>query len=159
VRDGQDGKHFSITSVKPHHTPVDIINHFMSDLLQVFLSTLLISFTRSPNFSTTPTELIADYRVGLTDMLTPKDPRRFDPRFRAAKGKEIKGLARRATCRVVCAEDLPDNAKSMDVGRSVAASSQMLVSVKEWYSKAIALATFLDESALPRFRDDDINGF
>jgi hypothetical protein len=32
VRDGQDEKPFSITSVKPHHTPVDISNNFMSDL-------------------------------------------------------------------------------------------------------------------------------
>jgi hypothetical protein len=46
VRDGQDGKPFSITSVKPHHTPVDISNHFMSDLRQVFHSTLLNSSSR-----------------------------------------------------------------------------------------------------------------
>jgi hypothetical protein len=43
----------------------------------------------------------------------------------------------------------------LDVGRSVEASSQMLVRVQEWYAKAIALATFFDESALPLFRDDD----
>jgi MULE transposase domain/SWIM zinc finger len=47
----------------------------------------------------------------------------------------------------------------LDVGRNVAASSQMLVRVKEWYAKAIALATFFDESALPLFRDDDNGGF
>jgi MULE transposase domain len=47
----------------------------------------------------------------------------------------------------------------LDVGRNVAASSQMLVPVKEWYAKAIALATYFDESALLLFRDDDIDGF
>jgi hypothetical protein len=47
----------------------------------------------------------------------------------------------------------------LDVGRNVAASSQMLVRVKEWYAKAIALAIFFDESALPLFVDDDNGGF
>jgi hypothetical protein len=32
----------------------------------------------------------------------------------------------------------------LHVGRNVAANSQMLVRVKEWYAKAIALATYLD---------------
>jgi hypothetical protein len=109
----QDEEPFSITSVKPHHKPVDISNHPMSDLRQVFYSTLLNSSSRSPNFSSTPTELSADYRVGLTDVLTTNARRRFDPRFRAAKNKEIKGLARHGTWRVVCAEDLPDNANVM----------------------------------------------
>jgi hypothetical protein len=89
VRDGQDEKPFSITSVKPHHAPVDISNHFMSELRQVFHSTLLNSSSRSSNFSITPTELSANYRVGITDVLSPEDTRRFDPRFRAAKEKEI----------------------------------------------------------------------
>jgi Reverse transcriptase (RNA-dependent DNA polymerase) len=113
VRDGQDKKPFSITSVKPHYTPVAISNHSMLDLRQVFHSTLLNSSPRSSNFSCTPTEMGDDYRVGLTYVLTPKDPCRFDPRFRAAKEKEIEGLARRWTWRVVCAEDLPDNANVM----------------------------------------------
>jgi hypothetical protein len=47
----------------------------------------------------------------------------------------------------------------LDVGRNVVASSQMLVRVKEWYAKAIALATYFDESALPLFRDNDNSGF
>jgi SWIM zinc finger len=48
---------------------------------------------------------------------------------------------------------------SLDMGRNVASSSQMLVRVKEWYAKAIALGTYFDESALPLFRDDDNGGF
>jgi hypothetical protein len=35
----------------------------------------------------------------------------------------------------------------------------MLVRVKERYAKAIALATFFDESAFPLFRDDENGGF
>jgi hypothetical protein len=47
----------------------------------------------------------------------------------------------------------------LDVGRNVAASSQMPVRVNECYAKAIALATYFDESALPLFRDDENGGF
>jgi hypothetical protein len=47
----------------------------------------------------------------------------------------------------------------LDVRRNVAASSQMLVRVKEWYTKAIAFVTYLDESALPFFRDNDSGRF
>jgi hypothetical protein len=57
----------------------------MLDLRQVFHYTLLKYSSRSSNFSYIPTEMSDDYRVGLTDVLTPKEPRRLDPRFRAAK--------------------------------------------------------------------------
>jgi hypothetical protein len=56
-----------------------------------------------------------------------------------------------------CSHTVPIN--PLFVGRNVAASSQMLVRVQEWYAKAIALATYYDESALPIFRDDGNRGF
>jgi hypothetical protein len=93
VRDGQDEKLFQ--SPPSNHTPVDISNHFISDLHQLFHSTLVNSSSISPNFYSTPTELSADYRVGLTDALTPKDLRRFDPHFFSAKEKDIERLASR----------------------------------------------------------------
>jgi hypothetical protein len=99
------------------HTPVDISNHFISDLRQVFHSTLVNSSSISPNFYSTPTELSADYRVGLTDALTPKDPRRFDPHFFSAKEKEIERLKSRGKWRILGAEDLRDNSNVMG-GRS-----------------------------------------
>ena len=107
VRDGIDEKPFSITSVKPHHTPRELSNIFMSTTHAVLHSLLQASPLSSPSLSRT------NYGVGLTEILTPKDPRRFDPRFRAAKEKEIEGLARRGTWRVVCAEDLPEKANVM----------------------------------------------
>jgi hypothetical protein len=110
VRDGGDEKPFSITSVKPHQTPVDISNQFMSDLRTMCHSILLNSPSIAHYHSSAHTETHGLFRIGLTDVLTPKDPRRFDPRFRAAKEKGIEGLARRGIWRVVCAEDLPDNA-------------------------------------------------
>jgi hypothetical protein len=110
VRDGIDEKPFSITSVKPHHTPVDISNYFMSELRTVFHSLLEASPPRASYLSHSPDGY---FQINITEVLTPKDSRRFDPRFRHAKEKELEGLARRGTWRVVCTEDLPDNANIM----------------------------------------------
>jgi hypothetical protein len=79
VRDGIDEKSFSITSVKPHHTPHELSTLFMSTTYAVLHSLLQASPLSSPYIART------DYGVGLTEILTPRDPRRFDPRFRAAK--------------------------------------------------------------------------
>ena len=79
----------------------------MSATHAVLHSLLQASTLSSPSLSRT------NYGVGLSENLTPKDPRRFALRFRAAKEKEIEGLARRGTWRVVCAEDLPEKANVM----------------------------------------------
>jgi hypothetical protein len=46
---------------------------------------LLNSPSISPNHSSVHTEMHGLFRIGLTDVFTHMDPRRFDPRFRAAK--------------------------------------------------------------------------
>jgi hypothetical protein len=83
VRDGIDENPFSITSVKPHHTPREMNTLFMYTTQAVLHSLLQDSLLSSPSLSRT------NYSVGLTEILTPKDPRHFDPCFRAAKEKEI----------------------------------------------------------------------
>jgi hypothetical protein len=118
MRDGTDEKPFSVTSVKPHHTPVDLRNQFMSDVNEVLHSMLLVSRPIDFPFCSAKSENNTMFQIVLTEVLTPKDLRRFGPRFRVTKEKEIEGLTSRGTWRVVCADDLPDNANVM-VGRFI----------------------------------------
>jgi hypothetical protein len=87
VRDGIDEKPFYINYIKPHHTPRELSTLFMSTIHAVLQSLLQASPLSSPSLSRT------NYGVGLTEILTPKDSRRFDQRLPASK--EIEGLARR----------------------------------------------------------------
>jgi hypothetical protein len=108
IRDGSHTKPFSVTAVKPYpHVPAP------HDPLMHRLRTLLSPPLPSDLSSRHHTAIPGDFQIRLTEVLTPMDPRRNHSDFRLAKEKEIEGLAKRGTFRVVCAEDLPDNANIM----------------------------------------------
>ena len=121
---------FNVQQLKPYFRPIPFLDKVPNKNSSYAMNYML------EDLATTKKPQSPDYGVHLTEVILPGDPRSKDPRFAAAKEKEIRGLIERGTWKLVAKDEVPNNANIMG-GRFVLAIKDEGTQKEVWKARFI----------------------